>query len=253
MASLTLRRVVRYAPAQRFLHWMGVAGFAALLITGAALLWSPLAPLAAGGMSRLMHRLGAVIYMLWPLLYAILDPKGLRETVAESLTWTRADLGWFKYAVKYFFGDPHGAPPQGRVNAGQKLHHLGVGLASIVVGVSGFGLWLGVGRLGAANLGLVASVHDLSMLALTVLLVGHVYFTFLYGGLDAMLKGHVSEEYAQMEHARWLASLPESAFIVPGPSRLAPAAPTSSESVIDAATPADHVTEPQIAGENLPK
>ncbi|MCX6032651.1 MAG: cytochrome b/b6 domain-containing protein [Chloroflexi bacterium] len=213
MTATPSRNVQRYLPAQRFVHWMGATGFILLLATGSILLWSPLASLATGGTSRLLHRIGAILYALWPILYAILNPAGLRETVKDSLTFTRDDFAWFKHVVRYFFGDARNLPPQGRVNPGQKLHHLGIGVVSFLIAGSGLVLWLGTGRLGAANLALAATVHDLSMLALTVLLVGHLYFTFVYGALDGMLKGHVTEAYAAMEHPKWLATLPESAFI----------------------------------------
>ena len=48
----------------------------------------------------------------------------------------------------------------------------------------------GKGRLGADGLAITAMVHDLSMLGLSVLMIGHVYFTFLYDALSAMRTGH---------------------------------------------------------------
>lgn len=213
MTPDTSRRVLRYRPAQRFVHWMGATGFILLLLTGIVLLWPPLSSLAAGGVTRMLHRIGIVLYVLWPVLYAILDPKGLRETIKESVTFTHDDVLWFKHVVKYFLGDTRNLPPQGRVNAGQKLHHIGVAVLSIFVAMSGVVLLLGPERLGATGLATAAMVHDLSMLALTVLLVGHLYFTFVYKGLSAMTTGYVSEEYARVEHPKWLATLPESAFV----------------------------------------
>ncbi len=109
---------------------------------------------------------------------------------------------------EYFLGRTRGMPPQGRINAGQKLHHAGVALAFITVALSGVVLLFGKGQLGANGLALAATIHDLSMLLLTVLFVGHVYFTFVYDALPSMLKGYVTEEYARMEHAKWLAALP---------------------------------------------
>jgi formate dehydrogenase subunit gamma len=253
MTAEPSRNVLRYLPAQRLVHWMGATGFILLLATGSVLLWSPLGSLAAGGTTRLLHRIGAILYALWPILYAILNPAGLRETVKDSLTFTRDDLAWFKHIVRYFFGDTRNLPPQGRVNPGQKLHHLGVGIASFLVAGSGLVLWFGTGRLGPANLALAAIVHDLSMLTLTMLLVGHLYFTFVYGALDGMLKGHVSEAYARMEHPKWLATLPDSAFVVDTPKRAQPDVPASktdiaSEPLIEAKPPAD-----QGAPQNLEK
>ena len=256
MSSQESRKVLRYLPAQRFVHWMGAAGFLILLFTGSLLLWSPLAPLAAGGGSRLLHRIGAVLFVLWPVLYAILNPAGLREMIHESTTYTRDDLAWFKHAVGYFFGHVRGAPPQGRINAGQKIHHLGVIILFLGIAASGIVLWLGVGRLGATNLALATMVHDLCMLGLTVLLVGHLYFTFLYNGLDGMVKGYVTEEYARMEHPKWLATLPESAFIggVHKPVQASAAvgeqpaveADITRAPLIAADLPADQVAQPKV-------
>jgi formate dehydrogenase subunit gamma len=186
---------------------MGATGFILLLVTGLILEWPPLSPLAVGGWSRLLHRIGAVMYILWPILYASLRPKDLMAVVKESLTYGRDEWEWFKRMPGYFLGRASKMPPQGRVNAGQKLHHLGVGVTSILVVSTGLVLWLGKGQLGASGLAVTAMIHDISMLVLTVLLVGHVYFTFLYGALPAMLTGYVPESYARLEHSKWLATL----------------------------------------------
>jgi cytochrome b subunit of formate dehydrogenase len=50
----------------------------------------------------------------------------------------------------------------------------------------------------------VATVHVLSMLTLTVLLVGHLYFTFVYGALPGITTGYISEEAARLEHPKWV-------------------------------------------------
>jgi cytochrome b subunit of formate dehydrogenase len=46
------------------------------------------------------------------------------------------------------------------------------------------------------------------MLVLTILLAGHLYFTFVYDALDGMVKGYIPEEAARLEHARWVETLP---------------------------------------------
>ena len=54
-------------------------------------------------------------------------------------------------------------------------------------------------------------LHDLSMLVLTVLLVGHLYFTYVYGALAGMIKGYIPEEEARLEHSKWVDSMPNQA------------------------------------------
>lgn len=203
----TSGKILRYRLSQRLIHWFGVVGFILLLVTGLILELSPLSFLAAGGVSRTLHRIGAVIYILWPVAYVLINTRQFMEVIRDSLTYGRDELEWFKHVPLYFSGRACMMPPQGRVNAGQKIHHLGVGIASITIVVSGFILWFGKGSLGENGLATTAIVHDISMLVLTILFVGHSYFTFLYGALPAMISGYVTEEYARLEHSKWLASL----------------------------------------------
>lgn len=214
MTSDSVRLVRRYLPTQRLVHWIGVSTFLVLLFSGIALLVPPLAFLAQGGTSRLIHRIAIVPFVLLPIVYAILNPKQAKELLVESFTYTRDDIEWFKHMPAYFFGRTRGLPLQGRLNAGQKLHHATTFGMFIVVAASGFVLLLGKGQLGPDGLAVTAMVHDLSMLGLTVMMVGHLYFTFVYDALSSMLTGFVTEEYARMEHPKWLEELPANAFVV---------------------------------------
>lgn len=220
MASESIRLIHRYCVTQRLVHWLGVLTFFTLLFSGIALLVPPLAFLAAGGATRLIHRIAIVPFMLLPLLYLVCNPKQAVELVKESFTYSRDDLEWFKHMPAYFFGHTKGLPPQGRINAGQKLHHATTFLMFISVAASGFVLLFGKGQLGPDALALAAMFHDLSMLGLTVMMIGHLYFTFVYDALNAMLTGFVTEEYAKMEHPKWLEELPPNAFVVKSKSEI---------------------------------
>lgn len=208
MAFRTTRWVLRYRPSQRLVHWVHAIAFFVLLLTGLALIWPPLSFLAAGGLSRLLHRAAAVVFLLTPVLYALLDFRGLRDLVRDSFTYTREDLEWLKGFPGYFLGRTSHLPPQGRINAGQKIHHALTILSYFTISGSGLILWLGKGSLGPTGLLIATSIHDLSMAIMAVLTVGHIYFTFVYDALPAMTTGYVTEEYARMEHPLWLASLP---------------------------------------------
>lgn len=201
------RRILRYSPPERLVHWVGASSVLLLLLTGLFLLWAPLGALAAGGYSRLLHRLGALLFLAAPALYAALNRAHLRRLLSEPFRFDADDLRWLRQAPGYFLGRAKGMPPQGRINAGQKLHHAGTFIAFVVVTLSGFALWFGKAGLGADGIAVAAMLHDLSMLAVTVLMIGHVYFTLVYGALPAMTTGYVSEEYARLEHAKWLEEL----------------------------------------------
>ena len=198
--------VQRYVPAQRVIHWVGVASFLLLLCSG-IVLFRPLGALAAGGLSRLLHRLAAVPFIALPVVYALLLPTHAKELVLESFRITGRDREWLRRLPAYLIGRTRGLPPQGRLNAGQKLHHAATFLMFSSISGSGLVLWFAKGHLGPTGLAVAAIVHDLSMLGLSVLMIGHVYFTFLYDALSAMRTGFVTEDYARMEHREWFEDL----------------------------------------------
>jgi formate dehydrogenase subunit gamma len=211
MATRGTRQILRYRAGQRVVHWVLAVSFLLLLATGLMLLWPALSSLAAGGLSRTLQLVGALLFLSVPVLYLILDRHGLKETIIESFTYDRDDWEWLVRSPRYFLGRASGMPPQGRLNAGQKLHHAGIVLTFFTVSGSGLVMWLGKGSLGPTGLAAAAIVHDLSMLAMTVLLVGHIYFTFVYGALSGMISGYIPETSARLEHSKWVSTLPQQA------------------------------------------
>ncbi|MEW5719375.1 MAG: cytochrome b/b6 domain-containing protein [Chloroflexota bacterium] len=124
-----------------------------------------------------------------------------------SFTYSRDDVRWFIKAPRYFFGIGKDLPPQGEVNAGQRVHHAFAISFYILVAWSGFALWFGVDHLPSQVFLGTLIAHDASMIVLTVLMLGYMYFTFVYGALDGMIRGAVTCLYAQVEHPRWLQEL----------------------------------------------
>ncbi len=200
-------QILRYRGRQRIIHAVMASSFLILLITGLALVWGPLAFLAAGGWSRYLHRIAAVTFMSVPVLYFILDRQGLKELIVESFTYDKDDVSWFRYMYRYALGRTAEMPPQGRLNAGQKLHHSTVIVFSAVIAVSGLVLWFLKADLSVTMLSLTAMIHDLSMLVLMLLLVGHIYFSYVYTAWSSMATGYVSKDDMEMEHSKWVEEL----------------------------------------------
>ena len=217
--SIPGRKVLRYRIGPRINHAILASSFLVLLITGVVLLWMPLAGFAAGGNSRLLHRIAAVFFMAVPFLYLLVDRPAAKELLWDSFHYDKDDLAWARQAWRYFLGHTKDMPPQGRLNAGQKLHHAAVVIVSALIVLSGLVLWFAKGQLGADGLAITAMVHDLSMLVLTVLLIGHLYFTFVYKALPGMTTGYIPEEEARLEHSKWVEELPQQApYRIDGPS-----------------------------------
>ena len=214
MATQTMDRtqepkVLRYSVGPRIIHAVLASSFLILLITGMVIFIPALSGWAAGGTSRLLHRIGAVMFMLIPVLYLIFDRPAAKHLLVDSFHYDKDDVRWLSQIYRYFMGYAKDMPPQGRLNAGQKIHHASVVIFSATIVGSGLVLWFAKGDMGPEGLAIAAMVHDVSMLALTVLLVGHLYFTFVYKALQGMVSGYIPEEEAMIEHPKWVAELHE--------------------------------------------
>ena len=198
------RPVLRYRRNQRVVHAVLATSFLLLLITGMMLLWGPASRFAGGGTSRLVHRIAALGYMSVPIGYLLADRAGAIELVRESFRYDRDDIAWFKHMYRYALGRTREMPPQGRLNAGQKLHHAFVIVVSIGVVGTGLTLWFLKSSLGPDWLAFTTLMHDLCMLGLTLFLVGHLYFTYVYKALSGMTTGYIDEAEARLEHSKWL-------------------------------------------------
>ncbi len=205
------REVLRYRKRPRIVHAILASSFLILLLTGLALLWSPLSFLAEGGTSRWLHRVAAVGFMSVPIVYLIVDREGAKELMVDSFKYDRDDYRWIKRFWSYAFGHTANMPKQGRLNAGQKMHHALVMLLSASIVASGLVMWFFMPSLGPTGQAWAAVIHDLSMLALSLLLVGHLYFTFVYKALSGMTKGYVDVDDARLEHAKWIEELEQEA------------------------------------------
>ncbi|MCL4394529.1 MAG: cytochrome b/b6 domain-containing protein [Chloroflexi bacterium] len=204
--STPQRLIPRYRLMQRISHWTFTIAFLVLLLSGLGLFVPVVNVWTANTTGRLAHRVAAVVLIATPLFYLLTDRRGLMQLLKDSVTYDQDDREWFKHFVPYVFGNAKGLPPQGRINAGEKLHHVAIILGFIVISITGLLLWFWQDI--PANVRLVTlMIHDAAMLELTVLTLGHVFFVFVYGALAGMWGGSVTQAYARMEHPKWLAQI----------------------------------------------
>ena len=208
-------KILRFRPGQRYVHLLVASSFVVLFLSGLPLIFEPLSFLAAGGYSRIVHRVAAVGFMSVPILYLLVDRKGAKELIVDSFSYDKDDLRWLSHMGRYFLGNATGMPPQGRLNAGQKLHHAAVMILGFGVVFSGLLLWFAKPSLSDAMLGWTVAIHNVSMLILVLLLIGHIYFTVVYKAINAMHTGYVPRADAEIEHAKWVAELEHQQAITP--------------------------------------
>jgi cytochrome b subunit of formate dehydrogenase len=93
---------------------------------------------AAGGVTRIIHRICIIFFVGVPVLYGLFNPRATWHFIKETLTWGKEDLGWLTAAPGYYFLNREDKmPPQGHVNSGQKMWQFVVLLTGIVFVISG--------------------------------------------------------------------------------------------------------------------
>ena len=189
------------------MHALAGLSYVYLLLTGLAF-WTPalywLAVVLGGGyLSRVLHPWVGVLFAA-ALAWMFVAWRTEMRTTAE-------DRAWRKALRHYIRNEDASVPPAWRFNYGQKLLFWLMVFGGVALLLSGLVLWF------------VASIPwELRVLRYTATLVHvlvalltiggfiiHVYMgtAVVPGGLDAVLHGEVSEEWARHHHPLWLAQI----------------------------------------------
>ena len=212
------KEILMFGTGQRFVHWLHTASFAVLMLTGIMIYvpWfgNSIARGDGGHAIRLIHRVGAIGFMLVPICYFIFDPRGLFGSLKRIFTWNKDDVGWLKNApAYYFFGDEEAMPPQDKFNTGQKLFYLAVVICMVGFIVTGLIMWFGKGTV--INSFVVPTwvfqwsvfLHDLCMIAYAAFFLVHfvlaVAHPLMKGALNGILFGWMPDKYVKHHHAKY--------------------------------------------------
>jgi formate dehydrogenase subunit gamma len=153
-------------------------------------------------LAKSVHLAAAALWLTGLALVAVLgDRRALRATRRELERFDADDALWLR----------HRPAPQGRFNAGQKLHAILQAVLAVLFTVSGTLLWLGE-RDTAFRLPGTIALHDVCMFAAIALVGGHLYLALLHEpthrALSGMVGGDIDADYAQRHHAKWPAAPP---------------------------------------------
>lgn len=202
------RMVERFKKRTIWFHWIHTSAFLTLIVTGAILFFPGAGAPAAGGITRLIHRIAVVIFVVAPVIYSFLNPRIALHFIKETLTWGEGDLGWMKAAPLYYFGGAEEKmPPQGHVNTGQKMWQLiilGTGLVFIVTGLI---MWFLKGTVSTGVFQWCVIAHDVAFIVAFDMLLVHVYLGVIHPrmseSLRSMFGGKISEGYARSHYGKW--------------------------------------------------
>ncbi len=199
--------IVRYELRERLVHAVASVSYVYLLMTGLAF-WTPalywLAVVLGGGyLSRVLHPWAGVVFV--------------GATFAMWIVWrhdmrvTDDDRRWRRAMRRYVQNEDGGVPPAGRFNYGQKMLFWLMAVGGVALLLSGLVLWFvaSVPRELSVMRSAAALVHAVSALLTVAGFIVHVYMgvAVVPGGLHAILRGVVTEEWARAHHPLWFAEL----------------------------------------------
>lgn len=211
MSKSTSERVLKYGLGTRVLHWAHVLAFCALIITGVFLYFPALSFLAQGAVSRFVHRIAAVIFVLVPVFFLLGNWKGSWQSVKEAFTWGKDDLEWVAAAPRYYFlGDERSMPPQEHINSGQKLFFLILLISGLMFVITGIFMWFLKGVVSTGVFQWSVFAHDVFFIVLAAMFMVHLYLSVIHplmrqhgGSFSAMWDGTITREYAKSHHGKW--------------------------------------------------
>jgi formate dehydrogenase subunit gamma len=201
-------RIERFGRTERAAHWLLASTFMVMLFTGMCLYLPVLARILDRPTAKAWHLWSAVILGVGLVgLVAAGDRRRLARFTAEADRFDADDIAWLKGGPRRLL-DHDDAPPQGRLNAGQKLNTaLSLGLM-VVLAITGTLLWLGERDTAYRFAGTVLA-HDFASLAIAFLVMGHLYLAVLHPAtrhaLRGMVHGDVDRAWAERHHAKWAA------------------------------------------------
>jgi formate dehydrogenase subunit gamma len=193
-------RLHRFSRTERAVHWVHASAFLVLLATGLALYLPSLSELV--GRRPLLKSIHVWTAVAWivalVLVVALGDRRSLRATLREVDLFDRDDRAWLLRR----------GPPQGRLNAGQKLNTILTGVFAILFAVTGVLLWYGE-RDTRFRFAQTILIHDWLTYVSLVLFLGHLYLSVIHPrtrhSLTGITRGWVYEDWAREHHAKWVA------------------------------------------------
>jgi formate dehydrogenase subunit gamma len=200
--------VERYSRGARLFHWTITIAALALAVTGLILYVHPFGVAAAGGYTRIIHRVAAIIFVASPLVFLMAKPRRSMQFVKEIFTWGKDDIEWLKAAPDYYFGgDERKMPPQPDMNSGQKLWAVVAFLSAIGFILTGALMWFFKASIPAELFQWAAIIHDLCFIVAGAMLLVHLYLGAVHPrmteSLKSMISGKLSVKFAKSHYGKW--------------------------------------------------
>ncbi len=202
------RVVERFKKRTICLHWIHTAAFLTLIVTGAILFLPGIGDAAAGGTTRLIHRIAVVFFVAIPVIYTVFNPRAAWHFIKETLTWGKETISYMEAAPLYYFGgDEEKMPPQEHINPGQKMWQLIVLGTGILFVISGLIMWFFKDTVSTGLFQWCVIAHDVAFLLAFLMFLVHIYTGAIHPRMTesfrSMLDGKISKKYAKSHYGKW--------------------------------------------------
>jgi formate dehydrogenase subunit gamma len=202
-ANYDQEQLTRYTFGERVNHWFGSITYIYLLITGLAF-WSPylywLAAVVGGGSTaRLWH---PWVGLLFAASYFWMSIQWRRDMEVDA-----DDQAW-KHEIKaYINNEDDKLPPVGRFNWGQKIFFWGMVYSTILLLLSGIGLWYTEAipwKFHILRFAIILVHASVALITIGLFLI-HVYMSTILeeGSFGSMVHGYVTRAWAWTFHRKW--------------------------------------------------
>jgi formate dehydrogenase subunit gamma len=202
----TGRKIERFTPYERVLHWSVAISFSVLGISGIVLAFGKyfmlpvLGATLFGWLSFALKTAHNFVGPLFAVALVLFSIKFLVDNLPRA-----GDMGWLMKGGG-LFSEHH--VPSHRFNAGEKIVFWAGGIVlGLIVVASGLVLNGLIPGFGVTRAGMQVShiVHAISSVLMMALFFGHIYMASLGvpGAMAAMKTGYVDESWAKEHHELW--------------------------------------------------
>lgn len=207
------QEVERYRKPTRIFHWVHLVAFCLLFITGLIIFIPGLSVLAQDSITRVIHRLAALVFIVAPIIYTFMNLKSTGKGIKEAFSWGADDIAWLKAAPRYYFlCDEEAMPPQPHMNTGQKMWWFLALVFGVVFVITGIIMAFFKETASAGVLQWSVFIHDVAFIVTGLMFFVHIYMSAIHplvrplrtGAWSSMItRGSVPVEYVKSHHGKW--------------------------------------------------
>jgi formate dehydrogenase subunit gamma len=198
------RRVARFRPVDRFVHWSMAVSFIVLALTGLNIVFGRwlIQPLIGDIAFGQMTLWGMIIHNSVGYVFIVAIFAMAVMWLQDNL-FNRVDWYWFRRGGGLVSGEHI---PAEKFNAGQKLIYWFALIGGLALGITGILMMLPIGQIGVNALQWMHGIHSVVAALMIAMIIGHIYLgSFgVQGSFEAMSRGDVDYEWARTHHPLWV-------------------------------------------------